>query len=580
MAKFIKSLRVWRSPYSDFYKDEILKASRVYTQDYFHKVADAGFTAIWIRGILRDLVKQDVFPEWGTRSGTYQQRLQTMIRRADKAGIRVLLYIQAPRGLPENAAFWRRHPDVRGVTYHYRGDDTSVFCVSHPQVREYLFEGTRALSKSLPDLGGIITITMSEHMQHCYSHYGNPDVPELAIPLGQPTGCSRCDARPPYEVVLDILRSMQGGLQAAGNNAELVAWNWSWSFLGNAAQNRIIAGLPQGVKVMAGFERGDTKIILGKERPMDEYSLSFAGPSKRFVASCKTARRHGKNVMAKLQLGTTHELATVPNLPLIGSLYDKARAMRKMGVKDFMGCWNFGNMLSANTSAFNRFLTAKRLPPKAQALAAFARDYFPGCNAKKVAEAWRVFGRAMDSYPFSIPFLYWGPVNYAVAHPIEPGPLDPVPVGPSWMPAKRGDELKETFTNYFTLSEIIKGLGILTKTWWQGAEIFEGALADCKIPKAQEEINSVRMAGHCFQSGWNLYRAYRLRRSWNRSKFKALKSIMQNERDHLADAAAIAQSDKRMGFHSEPQLQMFTAASIRKKLKRLDTLLKQTGTTQ
>ncbi len=30
--------------------------------------------------------------------------------------------------------------------------------------------------------------------------------------------------------------------------------------------------------------------------------------------------------MTKLQFGTTHELASVPNLPLIGNLYEKAKS--------------------------------------------------------------------------------------------------------------------------------------------------------------------------------------------------------------------------------------------------------------
>ena len=499
-----------------------------------------------------------------------------MIRRAEKAGLRVFLYMQTPYALPDTAAFWRRHPDVRGVTYEYRGERNRALCVSHPKVQQYIFEATREVSKRLPALGGVITITMSEHIQHCYSHYGNPDVPELAVPLGQPTGCERCDARQPSDIVLDILRKMHDGLQAAGNGTELIAWNWSWGFFEtDPRHSEIIKGLPEGVILMAGFERGGSKVILGKERVIDEYSLSFSGPSQRFKDARRAAGRREVPVMARLQFGTTHELATVPNLPLIGSLYDKAKAMRKMGVGGYMGCWNFGNLLTANTSAFNRFLTAKQLPPKKQALVDFARDYFPGCDAKKVAEAWKLFGEAMDSYPFSIPFLYWGPLNYAVAHPIIPGPLDPEPVGPSWLPAERGDELKESFINYFTMTEIIKGLGILSKTWWQGAERLEDALAGCEAPTAREEINTARMAGHCFQSGWNLYRAYRLRRDWKPSHLKPMHAIMRNERDHLTDAAAIAQADQRMGFHIEPQLQMFTGASIRRKVEALDVLFLQ-----
>lgn len=48
---------------------------------------------------------------------------------------------------------------------------------------------------------------------------------------------------------------------------------------------------------------------------------------------------------------------------------------------------------------------------------------------------------------------------------------------------------------------------------------------------------------------------------------------MRNERDHLADAADIAQRDPRMGFHIEPQLQLFYAPRIRAKLAQLDDIL-------
>ena len=53
----MNTLRIWRSSHSDFYKDEALHAAAVYTPDCLREIAGAGFNAIWIRGILRDLVR-------------------------------------------------------------------------------------------------------------------------------------------------------------------------------------------------------------------------------------------------------------------------------------------------------------------------------------------------------------------------------------------------------------------------------------------------------------------------------------------------------------------------------------------
>lgn len=568
------SIRIWRSPDSDFYNDETLHAAEVYTPGCLHKIADAGFNAIWIRAILRDIAPTRVFPEQGRDSAAHLRSLRTVIRRADRAGVKVFLYMQEPMGMAPDAPFWKQHPDTRGVTYPETfAGPMSTLCTSHPKVTAFLRAGAHVVSRRLPHLAGVILITASEYPSHCYSYYPvNPEIASLPESPRGPLGCPRCRRRHPREVVREIIGSIHAGFQDAGHGAEVVAWNWAWNAYEKDPQAEIVRRLPRSVTLLSDFERGDTKVILGKPRDIEEYALSFAGPSRRFRGSCRTARSCGMRVMAKLQIGTTHELATVPNLPLIGRLYDKARAMRRLQVRDFMGCWNFGNLLTANTAAFNDFLTVRRLPPRRQALAAFACRYFPGCDAQGAAEAWEVFGKAMDSYPFCVPFLYESPLNYAVAQAIEPGPLDTRPVGPSWLPAERGDQLKESFGCY-TLNEIIQGLGIVARTWWKGVERLEAALAACEAPTAQEEIHSARMAGHCFQSGWNLYRAYRLRRNWSARHQPALRAIMRNERHHLPDAAAIAQADKRMGFHIEPQLQMFSAAAIRKKLKTLDAHL-------
>lgn len=87
------SLRIWRSPYINFYKDETLRAAEVYTSDFLRTLAAAGFNAIWIRGILRDLAPTRIFPEFGRNSASHLRSLRTVIRRGERAGIRLFLYM-------------------------------------------------------------------------------------------------------------------------------------------------------------------------------------------------------------------------------------------------------------------------------------------------------------------------------------------------------------------------------------------------------------------------------------------------------------------------------------------------------
>ena len=167
-------------------------------------------------------------------------------------------------------------------------------------------------------------------------------------------------------------------------------------------------------------------------------------------------------------------------------------------------------------SAYSNFLDAKRLLPRQPALQQFAAHYLPGCEPRVVVRAWKQFARAMDSYPFCIPFMYYGPLNHAVQLPIEPGPLSDVPCGRSWMRDERGDVLPDSFKEY-THAEVVEGLGEVTRQWQMGVELLARGVSGSRSVHAQEELNTARVAGHCFRSGWNLYRAYPLRKSWKPS---------------------------------------------------------------
>lgn len=577
-------LRIWRTPYSDFGSmlrvsndllEETFTAEDAYTEDILRGIADNGFNAIWVHGLLQHLVPSRVFPEFGKNSEKHLCNMRKLIQRADKFGIKVFIYMQPPRGLDASDPFWQKHPEVGGHEEAFdEGDGDPVqmrsFCTETPDVKRYLKDSAARLASELPGLGGVILITSSEYPSHCWGRSGDR-IDARGYTQYVDTTCPRCKKIDPADTVCTVIHQIRDGIRSRSKSVKVIAWNWSWTSYDKAPCPSIINRLPKDVILMAGFERGGSKNILGKRRSIDEYSLSYIGPSLQFENTVKIAREQGIEVIAKLQIGVTHELASVPNLPLITHLYEKAAGMRKNGISEFMGCWNFGNMLTANSAAVNRFMNTQKLPGKKKALMDFAEDYFPGCDAILVVEAWERFSESMKTYPFSIPFMYNGPLNYSLAYPLKPGPLTGKPMGRSWIVDPRGDELKLSIDPY-SLPEIIRGLGDVARNWKQGVKLFEKGLKASESETAQKELDNAWACYHAFRSAWNTYRAYRLRRNWTEAKLDAFRRIAANELENVEQLLPRVKRDARLGYHSEAHAYMFDASSIQRKIRQLRKL--------
>ena len=582
--------RIWRSAYSAFagddtpvsdLRDETVTANAVYTDAVLAEIAAQGFNAIWVHGRLRHMVPSSVFPEFGPHWRTHVRKMRALAARAARHGLRVYVYMQPPRGMPSDSPFWDRHPDVRGApvascTETGEPIDYTSVCTSTRKVKKFLRESSERLFREVRDLGGVILITASEFAAHCYSRYScRPS--DFAQRETSSVGCPRCRARHPADVVVEVIRLVRGGVRAASRSADVIAWNWSWTMYEKDPCADIIGALPRDVILMAGFERGGRKRYFGKMRQVDEYSLSYAGPSRRFLQSVRTAREQGLRVIAKLQVGTTHELAVVPNLPLIGSLYDKVKAMRRLGIDGFMGCWNFGNMPTANSAAFNWFLRANPLPSRQRALRAFAEEYFPGCDAPAVVRAWRTFEGAMGDFPFCIPFLYTSPVNYSLAYPLRPRQAARTPLGRSWMPDPRGEWAHPRWTAGFEFREFRPAIGCVAKAWRPGARALEEALRDCTGERVRREVDNAWVCYHIFRSTWNTYRVFDLRKNWNEAKRPAYLRIIEDELAGLEHVLPAVQRDRRFGWHSECQTHLFDADGIRKKIRSLRRQVRTLG---
>jgi len=274
-----------------------------------------------------------------------------------------------------------------------------------------------------------------------------------------------------------------------------------------------------------------------------------------------------------------HELGSVVSLPVLGNLFDKASFIKHANLVGFMGCWNFGNMLSANTAGFNYFLTGECPDEKMEALERFASLYFPGCGATLMRIAWETFGRAMEYFPFSIAFLYHGAHSHTLAYKeiYVPAPLTGKIAGRSWMPDERGDELANSYMldhTEFTCADLVERLGKVASVWKCGVAIMREAFSGVSERTAVDELGNAIICGAVWRSTENTYKIYQLRQDWDDSKCERFFRIVKDELAILETVLPYVEQHPRQGYHVEPQFYMFNPEKIRAKMAALDALRK------
>lgn len=582
------NFRIWRSPKSAFgvhgrraddRAAETFTADAAYTDDELAAIAAAGFSAVWVHGQLHHLVRDPVFTEFAPRGEEHLEKLNNLIARAKRHQLELFLYMQPPRALPaDDLEFWRRHADVAGEEEELPADDSTepfrvrAICTSTEKVRDYLRRAFQSLTAQLPGLGGYIFITASEYPAHCWSRRGRV-IDEAGHEHFAERTCPRCKDRRPEEVVVELLATIRAGVRAVAPALPIVCWNWSWRMYIDPPYREIVEHLPDDLIVMADFERGGYEERLGHLRHfVDEYSLSYAGPSELFRGIEEIAEAAGRPMMAKLQLGATHELASVVSLPLLGNIFKKADYLRRRSFAGFMGCWNFGNEQSANTAGFNFFLTPEAAAAEDEALEQFAARYFPGCRPELVRAAWQIFGRAMKHYPFDIPYLYMGPTNYAIGLIPHPAPLTGRSVGRSWLNDERGDTMDRCF-GAFSFDESAQGFADLVPIWAEGVAQLRAGLEDVDTPAAAAEYGNAEVCLGCFASTDLFFRFTRLRRAWSDDLLPAYRELAAAELDNLRRLLPFIERDPRQGFHIEAHAHQFNADMIRQKIAELEQQL-------
>ncbi len=564
------SLRIFRSFKANFYRNDILCAPENYSDAYFDALTANGFNAVWLRGVLRDLAATEIFPELGADAAAHQDALGTIIERARRHGVQVLLYFNEPMGYPSTHPFWERHPEVRGHTGPFEDyeDDPlrSALCTSMPAVLDWMRAAMTGLFRAVPDLGGWFSISASEYPCHCYSRI-------IDYLKGEHTSCPRCREREPMAIVREVLQALYDGTRAVSATAHTIAWNWSWAYYEPDPQPSLLPYLPKDMALMLDWERGGNHVMPnGRRHFIDEYSLAYVGPSERFMALYHEAQRLGLPVMVKLQVGTTHELATVPNLPVVDNLYRKLSAAEELGVTGMLATWNFGNTFSLNTAAVAQFVQQDTRPEPKQFVTELAERYFGLADGSGVGEAVAHFSAALEWFPFDQDLIYFWPGNYAPVYPLSREPLHDTFMGWCCLMQERGDDLTKS-TTQFTIEEIADLLGKLVADWERGVEKLDVALTGHDTERARVERGVAHSVGRVFRSTMYVYQVYLLRRDRPADMVERYAAILRDEKANLSALLPWTEADPRLGFHAECQGQMFSPETIREKIADIENQL-------
>ena len=390
-AKGTRIVHGYLSPCGDAFAED----SETYMPDGLLKeYARQGVNGVWLHGVLSTL---SPYPFDEALSKGYQARrseMKKLVARLKKYGLKLYLYFNEPRALPIEK--FGKYAALMGR----QENGYAALCFEHKETREYLYNAVKDLLTAVPDLGGIMTITMSENFTHC--HY----VPNNNCPI--------CKNKPPQDTAAAVNNVIQKAIEDSGSKAELIANLWGWSPFMEWTEEQTLDGvekLDKAVSVMCVSEYDLPIEKGGVQSRIIDYSISNPGPSEITKTTLQKALQTGHKLYAKIQINNSWESSCAPYLPVFDLTYEHLQNLSKIGVYDYLLTWTLGGYPSPTVHMISDFVEQK----EKFRLDEWYQNYY-GENAERVRKAVAYFCEGFKEYPFSIQSLYLSPKTLGAAN--------------------------------------------------------------------------------------------------------------------------------------------------------------------
>lgn len=553
-------------------RDELLDNVDYYPDEYLNRLAHEGINGLWLTIAFRDLARTSLFSGHAPDAEKRLAKLNRTVTQCLRYGIKIYIFCIEPVAFPDGDPMLAKYPELGGAKRYER----TMFCPSSETAQKYLFEAVNIIFTKVPGLGGMINISLGERATTCIS----------AVDEKGYSNCPVCGKKEPWEILYASLSAMEKGMHAANPDAKLISWLYvPLNNTGHAFDfvNDIARHVPENVILQYNFESGGEKTQLNKPRFAGDYWLSYTGPSDIFREVAENAVAKKSQVSAKLQVSCSHEVASVPVVPVPAQLYKKYQAMHDLGVSCVMQCWYFGNYpgimnKAAGMLAFEDFSRGENKFLEELAKVEWGPYY------REVADAWKYFTTAYENYPVNVLFQYYGPMHDGPVWPLHLKPVDK-PLSPTWKIdyPPSGDRIGECIFGSHTLNEAVILCRDMADNWDMGVATLKNLKKALKnSPDRLKDIALAEALGIQFRSGYNILRFYALRNELIESDsmlrlviLDKMKQIVKEEISLSEKLAELCAFDSRLGFHSEAEGYKYFPEKLKWRCGLLKSLLEE-----
>lgn len=559
-------------------RDELMDEVDYYPEAYLDRLAHEGVNGIWITVAWRD-ISETSFTRKSPDADRRIAKLRRTVERCRRYGIKTWLFCIEPACVRAGDSLLAEHPELFGTASY--GDDRRMMCTAKPEARLYIEESVRDVFKKVPGLGGVLMIAHGERPTTCLS------VMNGVTREWDEIRCRECAHLQPWQIYRNTSEAVVRGIRSAGSNAEYISWFYQpqahpqrASWVADCARH-----VPDGVVFAYNFESGAVKEQLGRCRMGGDYWLSFVGPSEGFKAVAAAGKASGSSIGAKIQVGNSHEMATVPFVPVPGLLYRKYKAMKEAGVSSVLQCWYFGNYPGIMNKAAGELSFCDFSEDEDAFLVKLAAPYW-GNDAGLIAKVWKRLSDAYAEYPLSNNMQYYGPFHAGPAWPLH-AKVRFLPLARTWKPLDppSGDAIGEALENH-----TIEEAALLATRMAEGAQMTDEAGRDIldvlanrwkEHPERIKDIGVLRAVQCQFKSGCNILRFYacrakaicesRVRKNAAAAiaAVEAMDRIVSDEEAVTSALIPLAAADSRLGFHSEAEAHQYHPAKLEWRLRGL-----------
>lgn len=554
-------------------RDELLEPIEHYTDEFLSRVSGEGVNGLWIPVRFRELASTPYAPE-DPQAEKRSAKLRSIVKQCRRFGVKVWLLVIEPRTLADDDPFALSNPQAVGRRVW---DGRRVSCLSSPATTNYVSLAVESIFTRVPGLGGLICITSGERATTCFSML-NPCKDD-------PVPCDNCAKRPVGELFASLTKAFSDGIRKAGSNAKVLSWFYH-------PQNRPMRAdwvkecarmAPDGVTLVYNFESGSERIQCGKVHRGGDYWLSVPGPAAPFKSVAAAERAAGRPIGAKIQVSCSHEIATLPYVPVPGLLYRKYKAMREEGVSSVLQCWFFGGTPGVMNRAAGELSKSDFSESEEEFLLRLARRDW-GEDAPVMARLWEALSNAYGEYPLSNPIQYYGPFQASCAWNLLPD-ITMRSLARTWRPdvEPSGDLIGEALED-FPLEDlhtqakrvcellerpvIVESLAELSKKYADNPErrrdlgimkalrnIFVGGRDAAAFYLARREgLFASRLGGDCKRA---------------LAETAKMREVLDRAQALTAEMIALCEDDEMLGYHPEAERRQFTPQTLRNRLSLL-----------